>query len=130
MKPLDEKIHNAEGLLYKFKFSQAQTEIDEAHELMDQYEENYKKVTADVEQIQSVHKQNDKLYEACKVDYREMKRDVLANRHQFGEAAELCRFVYVQIEFVQHQQLLFYNSLRIDPLTHALHQFLFELVKI
>jgi septation ring formation regulator len=28
------------------------------------------------------------LYEACKVDYREMKRDVLANRHQFGEAAE------------------------------------------
>lgn len=88
LKPLDEKIHNAEGLLYKFKFSQAQTEIDEAHELMDQYEENYKKVTADVEQIQSVHKQNDKLYEACKVDYREMKRDVLANRHQFGEAAE------------------------------------------
>ena len=39
--PVEEKIHQAEGLLDKFKFSQAQTEIDEAHELMDKYEENY-----------------------------------------------------------------------------------------
>ena len=37
--PVEEKIHDAEGLLDKFKFSQAQTEIDEAHELMDKYED-------------------------------------------------------------------------------------------
>ncbi|MGO3497667.1 MAG: septation ring formation regulator EzrA [Staphylococcus equorum] len=85
--PLEEKIHNAEGLLDKFKFSQAQTEIDEAHELMDKYEENYNVLTTDVEDIMGVHKESDHLYEECKVDYREMKRDVLANRHQFGEAA-------------------------------------------
>lgn len=85
--PVDEKIHNAEGLLDKFKFAQAQSEIDEAHELMDQYEQNYEKTNTQVDEIVNIHKKSDKLYEECKNDYREMKRDVLANRHQFGEAA-------------------------------------------
>jgi len=49
--PVEEKIHDAEGLLDKFKFSQAQTEIDEAHELMDKYEENYNELTSKVENI-------------------------------------------------------------------------------
>ena len=86
--PVEEKLHNAEGLLYKFKFSQAETEIDESHELMDKYEENYKTLTTDVEKIKGLHNENDKFYNECKNNYREMKRDVLANRHQFGEAAE------------------------------------------
>ncbi|MCD8864423.1 septation ring formation regulator EzrA [Staphylococcus arlettae] len=85
--PVDEKIHNAEGLLGKFKFAQAQSEIDEAHELMDQYEQNYEKTNTQVDEIVNIHMKSDKLYEECKNDYREMKRDVLANRHQFGEAA-------------------------------------------
>lgn len=85
--PVEEKIHDAEGLLDKFKFSQVQTEVDEAHEMMDQYEENYNELTTQVEEIIGLHKQSDHLYNECKTDYREMKRDVLANRHQFGEAA-------------------------------------------
>ncbi|MEB7864737.1 septation ring formation regulator EzrA [Staphylococcus xylosus] len=85
--PVEEKIHNAEGLLDKFKFSQAQTEVDEAHEMMDQYEANYNELTTKVENIIGLHKESDRLYEECTTDYREMKRDVLANRHQFGEAA-------------------------------------------
>ncbi|MDW8554046.1 septation ring formation regulator EzrA [Staphylococcus xylosus] len=85
--PVEEKIHNAEGLLEKFKFSQAQTEVDEAHEMMDQYEANYNELTTKVENIIGLHKESDHLYEECTTDYREMKRDVLANRHQFGEAA-------------------------------------------
>ncbi|MBM0844685.1 septation ring formation regulator EzrA [Staphylococcus saprophyticus] len=85
--PVEEKIHDAEGLLDKFKFSQAQTEVDEAHEMMDQYEANYNKLTTQVKEIIGLHKQSDHLYNECKTDYREMKRDVLANRHQFGEAA-------------------------------------------
>ncbi|MEX6128515.1 septation ring formation regulator EzrA [Staphylococcus saprophyticus] len=85
--PVEEKIHDAEGLLDKFKFSQAQTEVDEAHEMMDQYEANYNELTTQVEEIIGLHKQSDHLYNECKTDYREMKRDVLANRHQFGEAA-------------------------------------------
>lgn len=85
--PVEEKIHNAEGLLDKFKFSQAQTEVDEAHEMMDQYEANYNELTTKVENIIGLHKESDHLYEECTTDYREMKRDVLANRHRFGEAA-------------------------------------------
>ncbi|MGD6886181.1 septation ring formation regulator EzrA [Staphylococcus shinii] len=85
--PVEEKIHNAEGLLDKFKFSQAQTEVDEAHEMMDQYEANYNELTTKVENIIGLHKESNHLYEECTTDYREMKRDVLANRHQFGEAA-------------------------------------------
>lgn len=85
--PVEEKIHSAEGLLDKFKFSQAQTEVDEAHEMMDQYEANYNELTTKVENIIELHKESDHLYEECTTDYREMKRDVLANRHQFGEAA-------------------------------------------
>ncbi|MGW7854540.1 septation ring formation regulator EzrA [Staphylococcus xylosus] len=85
--PVEEKIHIAEGLLDKFKFSQAQTEVDEAHEMMDQYEANYNELTTKVENIIGLHKESDHLYEECTTDYREMKRDVLANRHQFGEAA-------------------------------------------
>jgi septation ring formation regulator len=85
--PVDEKLHNAESLLEKFKFSQAQNEVDESHELMDQYEEQYKKNDQEIDEIVEQHKYSHRLYEECKNDYREMKRDVLANRHQFGEAA-------------------------------------------
>lgn len=86
--PVEEKIHNAEEYLDKFKFSAAQTEIDDAHELMDQYENNYNKQVSQVDEVLALHKDNEALYDKCKVDHREMKRDVLANRHQFGEAAQ------------------------------------------
>ncbi|HHW7824886.1 TPA: septation ring formation regulator EzrA [Staphylococcus aureus] len=87
--PVEEKIHNAEALLDKFSFNASQSEIDDANELMDSYEQSYQQQLEDVNEIIALHKDNDELYDKCKVDYREMKRDVLANRHQFGEAASL-----------------------------------------
>ncbi len=86
--PVEEKLHNGEELLEKFKFSAAQTEIDDSHELMDQCESNYNQQVTQVDEILTLLKDNEALYEKCKVDHREMKRDVLANRHQFGEAAQ------------------------------------------
>ena len=56
---------------------------------MDSYEQSYQQQLEDVNEIIALYKDNDELYDKCKVDYREMKRDVLANRHQFGEAASL-----------------------------------------
>ena len=85
--PVEEKIHDAELQLDKFQFAGAQTEIDDAHELMDRYEAGYQSQVDEVNEILSLHKDNEAIYEKCKIDYREMKRDVLANRHQFGEAA-------------------------------------------
>ncbi|MCQ1203742.1 septation ring formation regulator EzrA [Staphylococcus aureus] len=87
--PVEEKIHNAEALLDKFSFNASQCEIDDANELMDSYEQSYQQQLEDVNEIITLYKDNDELYDKCKVDYREMKRDVLANRHQFGEAASL-----------------------------------------
>ncbi|HCV1537088.1 TPA: septation ring formation regulator EzrA [Staphylococcus aureus] len=87
--PVEEKIHNAETLLDKFSFNASQCEIDDANELMDSYEQSYQQQLEDVNEIIALYKDNDELYDKCKVDYREMKRDVLANRHQFGEAASL-----------------------------------------
>ncbi|MCM0401474.1 septation ring formation regulator EzrA [Staphylococcus aureus] len=87
--PVEEKIHNAEALLDKFSFNASQSEIDDANELMDSYEKSYQQQLEDVNEIIALYKDNDELYDKCKVDYREMKRDVLANRHQFGEAASL-----------------------------------------
>ncbi|HDA1919196.1 TPA: septation ring formation regulator EzrA [Staphylococcus aureus] len=87
--PVEEKIHNAEALLDKFSFNASQSEIDDANELMDSYEQSYQQRLEDVNEIIALYKDNDELYDKCKVDYREMKRDVLANRHQFGEAASL-----------------------------------------
>ncbi|HDA7114996.1 TPA: septation ring formation regulator EzrA [Staphylococcus aureus] len=87
--PVEEKIHNAEALLDKFSFNASQSEIDDANELMDSYEQSYQQQLEDVNEIIALYKDNDELYDNCKVDYREMKRDVLANRHQFGEAASL-----------------------------------------
>ncbi|UMT74851.1 septation ring formation regulator EzrA [Staphylococcus roterodami] len=87
--PVEEKIHNAEALLDKFSFNASQTEIDDANELLDNYEQSYQQQLEDVNEIIALYKDNDELYDKCKVDYREMKRDVLANRHQFGEAASL-----------------------------------------
>lgn len=87
--PVEEKIHNAEALLDKFSFNATQSEIDDANELMDSYEQSYQQQLEDVNEIIALYKDNDELYDKCKVDYREMKRDVLANRHQFGEAASL-----------------------------------------
>ncbi|HHO6627156.1 TPA: septation ring formation regulator EzrA [Staphylococcus aureus] len=87
--PVEEKIHNAEASLDKFSFNASQSEIDDANELMDSYEQSYQQQLEDVNEIIALYKDNDELYDKCKVDYREMKRDVLANRHQFGEAASL-----------------------------------------
>ena len=85
--PVEEKIHDAEIQLDKFQFSGAQSDIDDAHELMDKYEAGYQQQVEDVNEIVSLHKENEQVYEKCKTNYREMKRDVLTNRHQFGDAA-------------------------------------------
>lgn len=85
--PVEEKIHDAEIQLDKFQFTGAQSDIDDAHELMDKYEAGYQQQVEEVNEIVALHKENDQVFEKCKTKYREMKRDVLANRHQFGDAA-------------------------------------------
>ncbi|WP_180533188.1 septation ring formation regulator EzrA [Staphylococcus haemolyticus] len=105
--PVEEKIHDAEIQLDKFQFSGAQSDIDDAHELMDKYETGYQQQVEDVNEIVSLHKENEQVYEKCKTNYREMKRDVLANRHQFGDAASPLekRIESFEPELVQYEEL-------------------------
>lgn len=105
--PVEEKIHDAEIQLDKFQFSGAQSDIDDAHELMDKYETGYQQQIEDVNEIVSLHKENEQVYEKCKTNYREMKRDVLANRHQFGDAASPLekRIESFEPELVQYEEL-------------------------
>ncbi|UXS30316.1 septation ring formation regulator EzrA [Staphylococcus delphini] len=87
--PVDEKIHEAEMNLDKFKFSLAQTDIDDAHALMDKYEAKHQELVSQADEVYDMHQQSDEIYERSKDEYRKLKRDVLANRHQYGEAASL-----------------------------------------
>lgn len=105
--PVEEKIHDAEIQLDKFQFSGAQSDIDDAHGLMDKYEAGYQQQVEDVNEIVSLHKENEQVYEKCKTNYREMKRDVLANRHQFGDAASPLekRIESFEPELVQYEEL-------------------------
>lgn len=105
--PVEEKIHDAEIQLDKFQFSGAQSDIDDAHELMDKYEAGYQQQVEDINEIVSLHKENEQVYEKCKSNYREMKRDVLANRHQFGDAASPLekRIESFEPELVQYEEL-------------------------
>lgn len=105
--PVEEKIHDAEIQLDKFQFSGAQSDIDDAHELMDKYEAGYQQQVEDVNETVSLHKENEQVYEKCKTNYREMKRDVLANRHQFGDAASPLekRIESFEPELVQYEEL-------------------------
>ncbi|MCE4991961.1 septation ring formation regulator EzrA [Staphylococcus haemolyticus] len=105
--PVEEKIHDAEIQLDKFQFSGAQSDIDDAHELMDKYEAGYQQQVEDINEIVSLHKENEQVYEKCKTNYREMKRDVLANRHQFGDAASPLekRIESFEPELVQYEEL-------------------------
>ncbi|PTG23719.1 septation ring formation regulator EzrA [Staphylococcus chromogenes] len=85
--PVDEKIHEAEVNLDKFKFTQAETDINDAHEMMDAYEAKHLELTEKADKVLKIHHDSDELFEQTKEEHRKLKREVLANRHQFGEAA-------------------------------------------
>ena len=53
---MEEKIHNAEALLDKFSFNASQSEIDDANELMDSYEQSYQQQLEDVNEIIALYK--------------------------------------------------------------------------
>ena len=73
---------------------------------MDKYEAGYQQQVEDVNEIVSLHKENEQVYEKCKTNYREMKRDVLANRHQFGDAASpLEKIESFEPELEQYEEL-------------------------
>ena len=80
-------INDADEALDKFKFAQSEEKIAESNQILDQIEKKYKNFTEMIEQFVKQTKEDEIKHETCKTIYREAKRDVLANRHQYGEAA-------------------------------------------
>ncbi|MCG7419736.1 septation ring formation regulator EzrA [Macrococcoides goetzii] len=81
-------INDADEALDKFKFKESEEKVAETHHLLDQIEKKYQHFTEEINNYLSSTKEDDRKYDDCKIIYREAKRDVLANRHQFGEAAD------------------------------------------
>lgn len=89
LKVVDAKIHDADAELDKFKFSQSEESIADANKVMDGIEKKYTRLTQSVTELMTSVENSDQLYNESKQIYRETKREVLANRHQFGDAAGL-----------------------------------------
>ncbi|WP_302476075.1 septation ring formation regulator EzrA, partial [Staphylococcus agnetis] len=116
--PVDEKIHEAEVNLDKFKFSQAETDIKDAHEMMDAYESKHLELTEKADKVLQIHNESSQLYDQTKEEHRKLKREVLANRHQYGEAAAPLEKEIEQVE----PELALYEELREDGNYRQAHQ--------
>lgn len=80
-------INEADEALDRFRFKESSERIDESHQTLDSIEQKYQTLSAEIDDYVSRAKEDRIKYEECRTIYREAKRDVLANRHQYGEAA-------------------------------------------
>ncbi|TDM15803.1 septation ring formation regulator EzrA [Macrococcus bovicus] len=81
------RINEADEALDRFRFKESSERIDESHQTLDAIEQKYQTLSAQIDDYVSRAKEDRIKYEECRTIYREAKRDVLANRHQYGEAA-------------------------------------------
>lgn len=88
IKNADHTISDADELLDKFKFSDSTEKVNETHQILDQIEKKYNHFSSDINQYVDRANDDQVKFDQCKTIYREAKRDVLANRHQFGESAQ------------------------------------------
>ncbi|GGB03057.1 septation ring formation regulator EzrA [Macrococcus hajekii] len=80
-------INEADEALDRFKFRESSERIEESHSVLDSVESKYHQLAGQIDDYVNRAKQDRIKYEECRTIYREAKRDVLANRHQYGEAA-------------------------------------------
>lgn len=80
-------INDADEALDRFKFKQSEEKVKESHQVLDSIEKKYHHFSSDIHQYVDSATADQVKYEECRTIYREAKRDVLANRHQYGEAA-------------------------------------------
>ncbi len=88
IKAVELMLNDADEALDKFKFAQSQEKVSESHQILDQIDKKYHQLAGDITSYVNGAKSDQIKYEECRTIYREAKRDVLANRHQYGEAAK------------------------------------------
>ncbi|TDM04543.1 septation ring formation regulator EzrA [Macrococcus carouselicus] len=80
-------INEADEALDRFRFKESSEHIDQSHHVLDDAESRYQQLSAQIDDYVRRAKDDRVKYEECRTIYREAKRDVLANRHQYGDAA-------------------------------------------
>ena len=71
-----------------FKFNEADSMLDEADQLLDHVEETYSELSASIHQSLGTLTESQTLINDSEQIYKSSKRDVLANRHKYGQAAD------------------------------------------
>ncbi|MBY8909757.1 septation ring formation regulator EzrA [Salinicoccus roseus] len=70
----------------KFRFNDSRAKTESANAKLESVEEKYKALSGEIHQLIDANEEGERKYSEAERLYRESKRDVLANGHQFGDA--------------------------------------------
>lgn len=85
---LDCDLYNAESYIDKFNFKRADEVIMNSGELIANIKDRIATIRREIKELKEVEPGNKETYEALVVDYKELNRELLAKRHQYGAAAD------------------------------------------
>ena len=85
---LDRELYSAETYIDKFNFKRADEVIMNCGELIANIKDRIAGIRREIKELTEVEPRNRELYEEIVVEYKELNRELLAKRHQYGAAAE------------------------------------------
>lgn len=85
---LDRDLYSAETYIDKFNFKRADEVIMNSGELIANIKDRIAGIRREIKELTEVEPRNRELYEEIVVEYKELNRELLAKRHQYGAAAE------------------------------------------
>ena len=85
---LDRDLYSAETYIDKFNFKRADEVIMNSGELIANIKDRIAGIRNEIKELTEVEPRNRELYEEIVVEYKELNRELLAKRHQYGAAAE------------------------------------------
>ena len=85
---LDRDLYSAETYIDKFNFKRADEVIMNCGELIANIKDRIAGIRREIKELTEVEPRNRELDEEIVVEYKELNRELLAKRHQYGAAAE------------------------------------------
>jgi len=85
---LDRDLYNAESYIDKFNFKRADEVIMNSGELIASIKDRIAEIRREIKELKEVEPKNREVYEEIVVEYKELNRELLAKRHQYGAAAD------------------------------------------
>ena len=85
---LDRDLYNAESYIDKFNFKRADEVIMNSGELIASIKDRIAEIRREIKELKEVEPKNREVYEEIVAEYKELNRELLAKRHQYGAAAD------------------------------------------